>query len=80
MSKTTTSSPATKETSIRNSYKGKNGADLRPERGVDYVKGFQVLLVLVFENVVDFAHPRHGRVIVTLRQRVEVQYNVISFD
>lgn len=54
--------------------------NLCPECGMDYVKAFQVFLVLVLQDVVDFTHPRHRRVIVPLGKCVEIEDNVISFD
>lgn len=53
---------------------------LSPECRMNNVKAFQILLVLVLQDVVDFTHPRHGWMIMALRKRMEVQNNVISFD
>ncbi len=53
---------------------------LCPESGVDNIKSFQIFLVLVFQDVVDFPHPRHRRVIMPLGKCMEVEDYVITFD
>lgn len=54
--------------------------NLCPKSGMDNVEAFQILFVLVLEDVVDFAHPRHRWMVMSFRQRVEVQNNVIRLD
>ena len=39
---------------------------------MDYVKAFQILLVLVFQDVVNFTHPRHRRVIMPFGKCMEI--------
>ncbi len=44
------------------------------------VEPFQIFLVLVLEDVVNFSHPRHRRVILSLGQCMEVQDDVVALD
>lgn len=47
---------------------------------MDNIKSFQIFLVLVFQDVVNFSHPRHRRMIMSFGKRMEVEDNVITFD
>lgn len=82
-SRTTTSSPECKKTSCYQNVVSlieRAMANLCPERRMDNVKGFQVFLVLILEDVVNFAHPRHRWVVVPLSECVEVKNDIVSFD
>ena len=47
---------------------------------MDDIERFEVLLVLVLEDVIDLAHPLHWRMVVTFRQSVKVENDVIPFN
>ena len=53
---------------------------LSPKSGMDDVESFEVFFVFVFEDVVHFPHPFHRRVVVSFRQRVEIEDDVVAFD
>lgn len=47
---------------------------------MDDIKRFQVLLVLILENIINFAHPLHRRMVIAFRQSVEIEDYVVPFN